>query len=283
MKLGMSNLKKWEYLRFIVIGIILSSIFPTYANANKYHRNANAWCADYTRLHPGKQCRVVHRGRLCPRGFRRAHKFGRIIKGFKSCIPGKKGTVIKQGIKKGINAVANLSPGLLLTGYRKYFNRIKINSRGRARLSSAFIEHYQHYYKNNLRKVVISLSSRVPANTAMTDCHHIYFPSGTAGGRRMFNLINRGRIMATNGALSTADPNYDDSKRWLLHELTHTQQCSHAGGRSNYALRWFGQAGGGLIRTLISGNYHMNIARQIHSKNRMEKKAEKKAQRLRHL
>lgn len=259
-------------LKFVIMILSLSFVFPSSASANKYHRNANAWCADYIRLHPGKQCRVVHRGKLCPKGFKRAHKFGRIGRGYKSCIPGKKGTIIKQGIKKGINAVANISPGLLLTGYRKYFNRIEFNSRGRTRLSRAFIEHYQRYFKNNLRKVVISESSRVPSNTAMTDCHHIYFPTGSG----MYNKINSGLVMTTDGLT-------DDTKRWLLHELTHTQQCSHAGGRSNYALRWFGQSGGGLIRTLIKGNYRKNIAKQIHDKNPMEKKAEKKAQRLKRL
>lgn len=272
MKHGSSHLKISGYLQLVLITIALSSIFPGIAQAaNKYHNRANAWCADYTRQHPGQQCRVVHRGKLCPKGFMRSHRFGHIARGYKSCIPGKKGTIIKQGMKKAVNAAANLTPGLLLTSYRSYFKRIDRHAHGSTHLSSKFIEHYQRYYKNDLKKVVISESSEVPTNTAMTDCHHIYFPVGSG----MRNKISTYMVMATDGA-------HDDTKRWLLHELTHTEQCSHAGGRNNYALRWFGQTGGGLIRTLASGNYHMNIANQIHDKNPMEKAAEAKAQRLRY-
>jgi len=267
----MKQLMNGEHiLSLSILMIIVFTVVPGNANANKYQRRANAWCADYTHLHPGKQCRVVHRGRLCPRGFMRGHKFGRIGRGYKSCIPGKKGTIVKQGIKKGINAVANLTPGLLLTGYRSYFKRIDRHAHGHTHLSRRFIEHYQRYYRNALRSVVISESSKVPSNTAMTDCHHIYFPSGSG----MLNKISTGRVMDTNGRSA-------DTKRWLLHELTHTEQCSHAGGRNNYALKWWGTTGVGTIKTIIKGNYHKNIANQIHARNPMEGAAERKAQRLR--
>ncbi len=199
------------------------------ANANKYHRNANTWSADYTRLHLGQ-----HAGLFTGSSHARKVSVARIsldalYKGLSLVFSERKGPVVKQGIKKGINAVVNLSPGLLLASYCKYFNRINLNSRGR--VSPVFVEHYQRYYKNNLRKVVISESSRVLSNTAMTECHHIYFPSGSG----MLNKISAVGVMATNG--------------------------------------------GALASPLISGNYHKNIAQQIHNKNPMEKKN----QRLRHL
>ena len=270
MKIYYQNLKyKMTYSIVMAFCLIILSI-PQPAFANKYQNNANAWCANYSHLHPGIKCRVVHRGKLCPKGYMRAHKFGRIARGYKACIPGKKGTVIKQGIKKGINKIANLTPGLLLNGYRFYFKRIQRHAHGNTHLSRRFIEHYQRYYKNNLKNVVISESSEVPTNTAMTDCHHIYFPLHSS----MLYIIQKGKVLNTSGSKA-------DTKRWLLHELTHTEQCTKAGGRNNYALKWWGTTSVGTIKTILKGNYHKNIANQIHAKNPMEGAAERKAQKLR--
>jgi hypothetical protein len=77
-----------------------------------------------------------------------------------------------------------------------------------------------HYPQVDLGKVRFAFSDQQPIDNATTDCNEIYF--------------NDAKYVA---ALRDAGPN--PKWPWLLHELTHVEQCSEGGGREKYALRWW--------------------------------------------
>ena len=225
---------------------------------------AENWCADYKRNNPGKDCQVVHRGVLCPKGYRREARFGGPARGYKACIEGRKGHVIKQGLKKAGNAVAGATmKGPVLQGYKHFFSNVRRLASGPIKLDDKFRRKYQRYFKNDLRSVTIYTSSGVAGRNAMTDCKTIYFPKNAGVYRKL----------KARKPLSTND------KRWLFHELAHTEQCKKAGGRNNYALKWFSSLPVGMIKG-IKGKKGTQFADRIHKKMPMESAAERKAQRL---
>jgi len=79
-----------------------------------------------------------------------------------------------------------------------------------------------HYPQVDLGKIRFAFSDQQPPDNATTDCNRIYFSDA-----------------AHVDALRNAGPN--PKWLWLLHELTHTEQCVGAGGREKYALRWWGE------------------------------------------
>ena len=79
-----------------------------------------------------------------------------------------------------------------------------------------------HYPQVNLAEVRFAFSDQQPPDNATTDCNNIYFNDAS---------------YVT--ALRNADPN--PRLLWLLHELTHPEQCAAAGGREGYAKRWWNE------------------------------------------
>jgi len=252
------------FLAPVITMAFILTMAPVQANAGN-KSNAQNWCSDYSRLHTGTACHVVHRGKLCPKGFKRMKKFGRIVKGYKTCIPGKKRAIIKQGIKKVGNAVIGVTQqGPFLNGYKAFFKKVNNKANSPISLSKNFIDIYQRYFRNNLRNVKIYESSGVAARNAMTDCHKIYFPRSSG----IYGKMKKGI------ALNVKD------KRWLLHEVVHTQQCTRVGGRNNYAIKWFSHIPIGTLKALIKGKSVENFSTRLHDKMPMESNAEAIAQRL---
>ena len=81
---------------------------------------------------------------------------------------------------------------------------------------------HAHYPTVVLDQVRFAFSDRQPPDNATTDCRYLYFndPSYVA-------------------AVRDAGPNR--KWKWLLHELTHAEQCAQGGGREQYALRWWSE------------------------------------------
>jgi hypothetical protein len=77
-----------------------------------------------------------------------------------------------------------------------------------------------HYPSVDLEKIRIAFSDQQPPDNATTFCNDIYF--------------NDAEYVST---LRDGGPN--EKWTWLLHELTHAEQCAKGGGRANYGLRWW--------------------------------------------
>jgi hypothetical protein len=78
-----------------------------------------------------------------------------------------------------------------------------------------------------LSEVRFGTSHHTAGGAAMTDCKKIYFPSGSGAIR----AINGGQLFA---------PANENTLIWLLHELTHANQCDELRlGRGQYAVKWF--------------------------------------------
>lgn len=77
-----------------------------------------------------------------------------------------------------------------------------------------------HYPQVDFEKIRFAFSDQQPPDNATTNCNRIYFNDA-----------------AHVDALRNAGPN--PKWLWLLHELTHAEQCVEVGGRQKYALRWW--------------------------------------------
>ena len=77
-----------------------------------------------------------------------------------------------------------------------------------------------HYPQVDFEKIRFAFSDQQPPDNATTDCNRIYFNDA--------DHVD---------ALRNAGPN--PKWLWLLHELTHSEQCVEVGGREKYALRWW--------------------------------------------
>ena len=77
-----------------------------------------------------------------------------------------------------------------------------------------------HYPGADLDRVRFAFSDRQPPDNATTDCNDIYF-----------NSESYVAALRDDAPLS----NYT----WLLHELAHPEQCAAAGGRAEFAKRWW--------------------------------------------
>lgn len=226
---------------------------------------AQSWCDHYKETHPGESCYIVKRARICPKGTRKETHFGGPARGYKTCIPGKKREVIKNAAKKAGNTMAGATMhGPFINGYRAFFNRVSAHAKPAVQLSSAFIQKYQRYFKNDMRNVRIHESTVVAGKNAMTDCKNIYFPENTD----VYEKIRDNRPLSSS------------ERWWLLHELTHTEQCKQYGGRNNYALKWFSSIPASTLKAIAKAKNLKKLGEKIHDKMPAEKKADDKADRL---
>ncbi|RMF15743.1 MAG: DUF4157 domain-containing protein [Gammaproteobacteria bacterium] len=226
---------------------------------------AQSWCDHYKETHPGESCYIIKRARICPKGTRKETHFGGPARGYKTCIPGKKREVIKQAAKKAGNTMAGATMhGPFLNGYRAFFDRVSAHASPPVQLSNAFIQKYQRHFKNDLRNVRIRESTAVVGRNAMTDCKTVYFPESSG----VYENIRDNRPLPRS------------ERWWLLHELTHTEQCKHYGGRNNYALKWFSSIPASTLKAVIKGKSLKKLGQKIHNKMPAEKKANVKADKL---
>jgi hypothetical protein len=167
-------------------------------------------------------------------------------------------------IHRAALADSQLILNTLLKTYRVYFAAIDAGAEMRQLPFGVKQKLAPHYAPQLLERVWYGESHNlVVKNTAMTDCNNIYFPSGSG----MIDMVENGKLF---------DEKYKDNLRWLLHELTHSEQCEALGGRDAYAAAWFGELATTTITQLIldPGNVSEKL---LHDAMPMEKKAEQKA------
>jgi hypothetical protein len=125
-----------------------------------------------------------------------------------------------------------------------------------------------HYPSVDLAQVRFAFSDQQPPDNATTDCRYLYF--------------NDAAYVAT---VRDAGPN--EKWNWLLHELTHAEQCA-SGGRERYALRWWSE----LEAAVCNSNQTIDLAQtteqlavqlqelyvRVHAAMPMEQAADAKAE-----
>ena len=155
----------------------------------------------------------------------------------------------------------------LLSAYRSYFTVVDASASMR-RLPYEVRQRLAPYYGLQLLEQVRYGESEFlkMGGAAMTDCHSIYFPSGSG----MIDIVEKGHLF---------DRTYRDDLKWLLHELTHCEQCDEKGGQDAYAVTWFKEVAASTIAQLFLDPKQVN-ARMLHDAMSMEKAAEEKAQRV---
>jgi hypothetical protein len=152
----------------------------------------------------------------------------------------------------------------LLKTYRAYFAAIDAGAEMRQLPFNVKQKLAPHYAHQLLERVWYGESHNLMIkDTAMTDCSNIYFPSGSG----MIDMIENGKLF---------DEKYKDDLKWLLHELTHCEQCEALGGRDAYAATWFGELAATTITQLILNPGNVN-EKLLHDAMPMEKEAEQKA------
>src|SRR4030095_75966 len=127
------------------------------------------------------------------------------------------------------------------------------------------------YPQTNFNTFRFGFSDRQPPNNATTDCNVTYFNNS--------DYVDRLR----NGA---ANPNWF----WLLHEITHTEQCTALGGREAYSKRWWDEMDAALNAQGIKVNFLQppdalanqigTLFAQVHDMMPMEQQATNKANAL---
>jgi len=221
---------------------------------------ATKFCSNYTKIHQGSECKVDER--VCPKGHIAEKKWKGKGINYSACIKGSKVKKAVQKVKEVVNSVR-----LAVNGYKIFFKIVDKNSSGKSKLPHWFIQKFQKFYKNNLKSVEVHESTKVVGSNAMTDCSKIYFPKGSilsalAGKQENFNKL-----------------------RWLLHEVSHTEQCYKKGGRNNYAGMWFGNLPIGVLSAIGKADTDGDGAidkykDRLHDKMPMESDAEQKAREL---
>jgi hypothetical protein len=109
----------------------------------------------------------------------------------------------------------------------------------------------------NLAEVRYGYSNRQPAGNATADCDRIYFNDAA--------YVDAVRT----GALKR-DSNAPHHFGWLLHELTHFEQCRQVGSRDAYAKMWWDH----LSETELAGLIETGSWLGIHDQMQMENQAD---------
>ncbi|HMR07396.1 MAG TPA: hypothetical protein PKA88_16560 [Polyangiaceae bacterium] len=245
-----------KYPGLIVIALAILFVAPRAdarcdrkCESEKNKAAATAYCAQYQADHPDKECKVEKR--VCSKGYVAAKKWKGQGTNYSACVKGKKATKIKAKVKQIVfstTAKVNL--------YKAYFKRVDKHAKERQPLPEWFIRRYSKFFKLNLRGVRIHESSKVNGNNAMADCKNIYFPVGKLS-----------TVLLESG-----------NRRWLLHEVTHSEQCHEKGSREAYARLWWRDQHLGVLKAMAGGDGVKSD--EVHDKNPMEAKAEAKAEKL---
>lgn len=124
--------------------------------------------------------------------------------------------------------------------------------------------YYEYFTNVTLTEVELGESELTVPDTAMTDCLRIYFPTSA----HIFANID-------NEVAFTDD-------LWLLHEITHTDQCMSMSAtesgtkRDKYADMWFSQLGRQILIDMLTGQF--TDTKTLHDSMPMEQHADAKAQ-----
>ncbi|CAN5698798.1 hypothetical protein BH23GEM9_BH23GEM9_19770 [soil metagenome] len=112
----------------------------------------------------------------------------------------------------------------------------------------------QYFPAANLADVRFGYSNRQPDSNATTDCDRIYF--NNAG---YVDAVRTGTLQHDNSALHHFS--------WLLHELTHFEQCRQVGSRDAYAKMWWDHLSEAEFQTLIETGNWMTVHDQMQMEN----------------
>lgn len=123
------NVKFISVIALIVLAISSQSAFAGRSErSEKNEIKAQQWCTDYRSTHAGAVCHVVKMPKFCPKSFHRGKRFKEFrSRGYKTCIPGSKGKVVKKafknthkwgasGVKKSVQATKKIAKGTVKTG-----------------------------------------------------------------------------------------------------------------------------------------------------------------------
>jgi len=170
-------------------------------------------------------------------------------------------------VPKAVYPNSQLIVASLLSAYRSYFAVIDASASIR-RLPYDVRQRLAPYYGMQLLGQVRYGESEFlkMGGAAMTDCHSIYFPSDSG----MIDIVEKGHLF---------ERKYRDDLKWLLHELTHCEQCDEKDGQDAYAVTWFKEVAASTITQLFLDPKQVN-ARMLHDAMPMEKAAEEKANRV---
>ena len=127
------------------------------------------------------------------------------------------------------------------------------------------------YQQTNFATYRFGFSDRQPPNNATTDCNTTYFNSAS--------YVDALKNAATNS-----------NWFWLLHEVSHTEQCTAVGGREGYGKRWWDELEAALAAQGTKVNFAQapaDLAKQmgtlffqVHDSMPMEQQASQKAKAL---
>lgn len=113
-----------------------------------------------------------------------------------------------------------------------------------------------YYPSANLADVRFGYSNRQPSGNATADCDRIYFNDAAY-------------VDAVRTGILKHDSNGLHHFGWLLHELTHFEQCRQVGSRDAYARKWWDQ----LSETELAGLIDSGSWLGIHDQMQMEQQA----------
>jgi hypothetical protein len=113
-----------------------------------------------------------------------------------------------------------------------------------------------YYPAATLAEVRFGYSNRQPEGNATADCDRIYFNDAAY-------------VDAVRTATLKHDSNAPHHFGWLLHELTHFEQCRQVGSRDAYARMWWDQ----LSETELAGLIESGSWLGIHDQMQMEQQA----------
>jgi hypothetical protein len=114
-----------------------------------------------------------------------------------------------------------------------------------------------HFPQANISGWRFGFADRQPPNNATTDCTISYYNSN-----EMVNKMRQGEL-STNSWIT-----------WMLHEMSHYQQCMQKGGRDYYARMWFDHLSEAVFRNYLQAFDF----KALHDRMELEVNAERNAQ-----
>lgn len=173
---------------------------------------------------------------------------GKVVKGVKWT-----GKELKKEIKR-LTVVCKGQPSCiaLIKLYQGYMIQLRAGAK-MYRLPAEYRRLLAPLYPNlkNLNGYSFGYSRHQPSHNATTDCNKTYF-----NHKKYVSRLRKGELSGT------AD------FTWLLHEIQHYDQCKQVGGRSRFALMWFGD---------LSKSVRRGGLKKIHDNMPMEQDAMKRA------
>lgn len=226
-------------------------------------RRAAEACRNYTASF-GKPCRVVQNH--CGISMMPVAKFGDGPLVRYSACREKDGP---ERLKNVANTLVMTAPhaAFLVSQYDKWMTFLASAADRPTPLRSDHIQLLQRHFSNvDLRQVRIAYSARLEPSkpgerfVCTTDCKTIY-----CGSREFVASIRNGPVTIVT------------DKHLYFHEMAHTEQCQHMGGRNRYAMMWFRHLAPGAVAAIKDRDNDTSFGWRLHDGMPMEKEADRKA------